>query len=173
MVILDNCPCLLRKWDMGQEATEPDMEQLTGSKFKKEFNKNAYCHPAYLTYMQSTSWEMLGWMSHKLESRFLGEISTTSDRQMVDHSNGRKWRGSKASWWEWALLGAHMLKNLSAMQVMVLGSGRSSGKGNGYSLQYSCLENSMSVKEEREKAGLKLNIQKLRSWHPVPSLHGK
>ena len=55
-----------------------------------------------------------------------------------------------------------MLKNLSAMQVMVLGSGRSSGKGNGYSLQYSCLENSMSVKEEREKAGLKLYIQKTK-----------
>ena len=55
-----------------------------------------------------------------------------------------------------------MLKNLSAMQVMVLGSGRSSGKGNGYSLQYSCLENSMSVKEEREKAGLKLNTQKMK-----------
>ena len=156
-----------------KQQLEPYMEQLTGSKLVKDYNKAIYCHPVYLTYILSTSWEMPNRMSHKLESRFLGEISTTSDRQMVDHSNGRKWRGSKASWWEWALLGAHMLKNLSAMQVMVLGSGRSSGKGNGYSLQYSCLENSMSVKEEREKAGLKLNIQKLRSWHPVPSLHGK
>ena len=49
MGILDNHPCLLRKRDMGQEATEPDMEQLTGSKFKKEFDKKVYCHPAYLT----------------------------------------------------------------------------------------------------------------------------
>ena len=55
MGILDNHPCLLRKRDMGQEATEPDMEQLTGSKFKKEFDKKVYCHPAYLTSMQSTS----------------------------------------------------------------------------------------------------------------------
>ena len=51
------------------QQLEPDMEQLTGSKLKKEFVKAVYCHPAYLTYMQSTSCEMLGWMKHKLESR--------------------------------------------------------------------------------------------------------
>ena len=51
-----------------------DKEQLTGSKSGKEYVKAAYCHPAYLTYMQSTSREMLGWMKHKLESRFPGEI---------------------------------------------------------------------------------------------------
>ena len=59
------------------------MEQQTGSKLGKEYVKAVYCHPAYLTYMQSTSCEMLDWMKHKLESRFLGEISITSDMQMM------------------------------------------------------------------------------------------
>ena len=62
---------------------ELDMEQQTGSKLRKEYITAVYCHPAYLTYMQSTSGEMLGWMKHKLESRFLGEISITSDMQMT------------------------------------------------------------------------------------------
>ena len=62
---------------------EPDMEQLTGSKLGKEYVKAVYCHPAYLTYIQSTSREMPGWISHKLESRLLGEISTTLDMQMI------------------------------------------------------------------------------------------
>ena len=57
----------------------PYMEQLTGSKLGKEYIKTVYCHPAYLTYMQSTSCEMLGWMNHKLESRMPGEILTTLD----------------------------------------------------------------------------------------------
>ena len=52
------------------------MEQRTGSKLGKEYNKAVYCHPAYLTYMQSTSCEMPGWMKHKLESRLPREIST-------------------------------------------------------------------------------------------------
>ena len=51
------------------------MEQWTGSKSGKEYVKAIYCHLAYLTYMQSTSWETLGWMKHKLESRLMGEIS--------------------------------------------------------------------------------------------------
>ena len=55
------------------------MKQQTGSKLGKEYIKAVYCHPAYLTYMQSTSCEMLGWKKHKLESRFPGEISITSD----------------------------------------------------------------------------------------------
>ena len=59
------------------------MEQQTGSKLGKEYFKTVYCHPAYLTYMQSTSCEMLGWMRHKLESKLLGEIPTTSDMQMT------------------------------------------------------------------------------------------
>ena len=59
------------------------MEQLTGSKLGKEYDKAVYCHPAYLTYMQSTSCEMIDWMNQKLESRLPGEISTTSDMQMI------------------------------------------------------------------------------------------
>ena len=59
------------------------MEQLTGSKLGKEYVKAVYCHPAYLTYMQSTFCLMLGWMNHKLESRLLREILTTSDMQMI------------------------------------------------------------------------------------------
>ena len=55
------------------------MEELTGSKLGKEYDKAVYSHPVYLTYLQSTSCEMPGWMSYKLESRLLGEISTTSD----------------------------------------------------------------------------------------------
>ena len=62
---------------------EQDMEQWTGSKLEKEFFKAVYCHPAYLTYMQTTSCEMPGWMKHKLESGLLGEISVTSDMQMT------------------------------------------------------------------------------------------
>ena len=58
-----------------------DMEQQTGFKLGKEYIKVVYCYPAYLTYMQSTSWEILGWMSYKLESRLLGEISITSDME--------------------------------------------------------------------------------------------
>ena len=67
-----------------KQQLELDMEQHTGSKEEKEYVKAVYCHPVYLTYMQSTSWETLGWkMKHKLESRLLGEISITSDMQMT------------------------------------------------------------------------------------------
>ena len=55
------------------------MEQQSGSKLGKEYIKAVYCHPAYLTSMQSTPWETLGWKKHKLESRLLGEISITLD----------------------------------------------------------------------------------------------
>ena len=65
-----------------KQHLEPDMEQQTGSKLGKEEVKALYCHPAYLTYMQSTSCEMLDWMKHKLESRLQREISITSDMQM-------------------------------------------------------------------------------------------
>ena len=58
-----------------KQQLEPDMEQQTGSKWEKEYIKAVYCHLAYLTYMQSTSSEMLGWLKHKLESRLLGEIN--------------------------------------------------------------------------------------------------
>ena len=66
-----------------KQELELDMEQRTGYKSGNEYVKAVYCHPAYLTYMQSTSCEMLGWMRHKLESRLPGEISVTSDVQMA------------------------------------------------------------------------------------------
>ena len=66
-----------------KEQVEPDMEQLTGSKMRKEYIKAVYWHPAYLTSMQSKSCQMLGWKKHKLESRLPGEISITSDMQMT------------------------------------------------------------------------------------------
>ena len=66
-----------------KQQLELDMEQQTGSKKEKEYAKAVYCHPDYLTYIQSTSRETLGWMKHKLESRLLGEISITSDMQMT------------------------------------------------------------------------------------------
>ena len=66
-----------------KQQLELDMEQQTGSKQEKEYIKAVYCHLAYLTYIKSTSCEMLGWMKHRLESRLLGEISITSDMQMT------------------------------------------------------------------------------------------
>ena len=84
MGIPDHLSCLLRNLYAGKEATvRTDMEQQTGSKLGKEYIRPVYCHLPYLTYMQSTSWETLGWMKQKLESRLLGEISITSDRQMI------------------------------------------------------------------------------------------
>ena len=65
-----------------KQQLELDMEQRTGSKLGKEYIRAVYCHSAYLTYMQNTSCEMLGWMKHKRESRLQEEISITSDIQM-------------------------------------------------------------------------------------------
>ena len=100
-----------------KQQLELDMEQHTGSKSGKEYAKAVYCHPAYLTYMQSTSWEMLDLMKHKLESRLSGEISITLDADYIT-----------------LMAESKELKSLL-----------------------------MIVKEESEKVGLKLNIQKLRS----------
>ena len=99
-----------------KQQLELDMEQRIGSKLGKEYVKAVYCHPAYLTYIQSTSWKISGWMNFKLDSRLLREISTTSDMQM------------KPFWWQKA---KEELKSLL-----------------------------MKAKEDSEKAGLKLNIQK-------------
>ena len=120
MRIPDHLTCLLRNLYAGQEATELDMEQETGSKSGKEYVKAVYCHPAYLTSKQSTSWETLGWRKHKLESRLLGEISITSDMAECEEE----------------------LKSLL-----------------------------MRVKEESEKVGS--TFRKQKSWHLVPSVHGK
>ena len=83
MGIPDHLTCLLRNLYACQEVTELDVKQQTASKLGKEYVKAIYCHPAYLTYMQSTSREIPGWMKHKLESRLPGEISITSDMQMM------------------------------------------------------------------------------------------
>ena len=84
MGIPEHLTGLMRNLYVGQEAiVRPDMKQQTGSKLGKEYLKAVYCHHAYLTYMQSTSCEMLGWLKHKLESRLLVEISITSDMQMI------------------------------------------------------------------------------------------
>ena len=77
-----------------KQQLELDMEQQTDSKLGKEYVKAVYCHPACLTSMQRISWETLGWKKHKLESRLPGEISITSDMQMI-FSYGRKWRRTK------------------------------------------------------------------------------
>ena len=93
----NNCGKFFKRWEyqttwpaswetcmqVRKQQLELDMEQQTGSKQEKEYAKAVYCHPAYLTYVQSTSWEMLGWIKHKLESRLPGQISITSDMQMI------------------------------------------------------------------------------------------
>ena len=73
----------MRNLYAGQKAIEPGMEQWTDSKLGKEYDKAIYCHPVYLAYTQSTSCEMLGWMSHKLGSRLPREISTVLDMQVI------------------------------------------------------------------------------------------
>ena len=77
-----------------KKQLELDMEQQTGSNSGKEYVKAIYCHPAYLTYLQSISRKKPGCMNHKLESRLPEGISTTSDLQMIP-LNGRKQRGTK------------------------------------------------------------------------------
>ena len=94
---------LLASWEtciqVKKQQLELDMEQQTGSKSGKEYIKAVHCHPAYLTYMQNSSWEMLDWMKPKLGSRLPGEISITSDMQRLWHKGyhhyGRKWRGTE------------------------------------------------------------------------------
>ena len=95
--ITTNCGKFFKRWEyrttlpdsweicmqVKMQQLELDMEEQTDSKLEKECVKAVYCHPAYLTYMQSTSCKMLGWMKHKLKSRLLGEISITSDMQMI------------------------------------------------------------------------------------------
>ena len=80
MGIPDHLTCLLRNLYAGQKAT---VRTGHDSKSQNEYIKAVYCHPAYLIHTQSTSCEMLGWMTHKLESRLLEEISTTSNMQMI------------------------------------------------------------------------------------------
>ena len=95
--ITTNCGKYLKRWEhqttlpasweicmqVRKQQLDLDMEQQTGSKLGKEYVKAVHCHLAYLTYMQSTSYEILGWMKQKLESRWPGEISIASDMQMT------------------------------------------------------------------------------------------
>ena len=74
---------LLRHLQVKRQQLELDMEEQTGPKLRKECVKAVYCHPAYFTYMQSTSCKKPDWMKHRLESRLLGEISITSDMQIT------------------------------------------------------------------------------------------
>ena len=95
MGIPDLLICLLRNLYADQEATVRIGHGTTDwFQIEKQYVKAVHCHPAYLTYMQSTSWEMLGWKKHKLQSRLPGEISITSDMQMTPPYGG-KWRGTK------------------------------------------------------------------------------
>ena len=80
--------------EVKKQQLEPDMDQQTGSELGKEYVKAVYCLPAYLTYMQSSSWEMLGWMELKLESRLLEEISIPQICRW-HHPCGRKQRKTK------------------------------------------------------------------------------
>ena len=132
MWITTNCGKFLKRWEyrttlpasweicmqVRKQQVEPDMEQWAGSKLGKEYVKAVYCHPAYLIYIQSTSWEMTSWMKHKLESRLLGKnihnIRYADDTTLMAESEEE-------------------LKSLL-----------------------------MKMKEESEKAGLKLNIQKMK-----------
>ena len=105
MWITMNCGKVFKRWEcqtswpaswetcmqVRKQQLELDMEQQTVSKSGKEYVKAVYCHPAYLTSIQSTSWETLDWMKNKLESRLLGEILITSDMQMTPHF-WQKWR---------------------------------------------------------------------------------
>ena len=84
-------------WVKKQQLAQ-DMEQQTSSKSGKEYIKAVYCHPAYLTYMQSTSWEMLGWMKHKMESRLPGEISIISHMQMTPPLWHKVKNNERVSW---------------------------------------------------------------------------
>ena len=102
MGIPDHLTCLLRNMYAGPEITvRLDMEKWTGSKLGKEYVKAVYCHPADLTYMQSTSCKMSDWIKHKLESRFQGEISITLDTQVIAPLCQEVKRNSRASWWKW------------------------------------------------------------------------
>ena len=82
---------------VNKQRLELDMEQQTSYKLGKEYVKAVYCHPAYLTYIESISCEMLGWMKQKLELRLLGEMSITSDTQMTPSSWQKVKRNKRAS----------------------------------------------------------------------------
>ena len=98
--IPDHLTCLLRNLYAGKEATVRTWhETMDWLQIGKGVRQG--CHPTYLTSMQSTSWEMSGWMKHKLESRLPGEISITSDTQMTPPLWQKAKRNERAFWWKW------------------------------------------------------------------------
>ena len=113
--ITTNCGKLWKRWEyqitlpasweiciqVQKQQLEPDMEQQTGSKLRKEYIKAVYCHPAYLTSILSTSCEILGWMKQKLESKLLWEIWITSDMQLTPPLLQKVKMNYRASWWKW------------------------------------------------------------------------
>ena len=150
MGIPHHLTCLLRNLYAGQKAiVRLDTEQQTGSIYGKEYVKAVSCHPAYLTSMQSTSWEMLDWRKHRLESGLLGEISITS----ISIFN----------------INIEIYNSISTFNTILKYQ---------YAKDTSLMAKSdelksllMKVKEESEKVGLKLNIQKTKimASHPITS----
>ena len=118
-----------------KQQLEHYVEQLTGSKLGKEYIKAIYGNSAYLTYIQNTSFKMLGWINHKLESR-LPEISTTSD---VDDTTLTAESEEELK----SLLMTVKEKSEKVGLKFNIQKTKSSGEGNGHPLQYSCLENPM------------------------------
>ena len=130
MGIPDHVICLLRNLQAGQEAIVRTRHGTTDwYQIRKEVGQGSFCHSAYLTYMQSTSCEMLGWMKHKLESRWPGEI--INNFRYADDTT-------------------LMVESEKELKSLL-----------------------MKVKEESENLAYSSRCRKLRSRHPVPSLHGK
>ena len=151
-----------------KQQLEPNMEQWTGSKLGKEYVKAVYCHPAYFTYKQSISCKMPDLMKHKLESRLLGEILTTSDMWMTPPLMAESEEELKSLLMVPAELGVQLLRSLlfesfggSPEAAAVWASAWCPAVGAPYKKKKkkSLL---MKVKEESEKVGLKLNIQKTK-----------
>ena len=106
-----------------KQQLEMDMEQETGSKLGKEYVKAVYCYPVYLTYMQNTSWEMWGWMKHKLESRLPGELSITSEMQVTPPLWQKARKNQRASWWRWKRRVKKLALKLNIQKIKIMASG--------------------------------------------------
>ena len=110
-----NCEKFLKRWEhqttlpasweismhVNKQQWELDMWQRTDSKLGKEYVKAVHCQPAHLMYMHGTYWDILGWMKHKLESWFQGEISIISDIKMTPPLGQKAKRNWGVSWWNW------------------------------------------------------------------------
>ena len=157
MRMSDHLTCLLRNLYAGQEATVRTGHGKTDwFQIGKGVCQDYILLPAYLTYMQSTSWEMLGWMNHKLESRFLGEMSITSDMQMTPPLWQKVKKNERASWWKWKRRVRKWLK-LSIHKTKIMAS----------SPITSCPIDSKTMKTINDKNKWQKNTwQNLFSWVP-------